>query len=169
MDFFAFYFKMKSSGFGAFGFKIGRKLRLMRIDYDNDLLWQILVREIYVLMKHYKSIENLQPQFLSLKETKALPKKETVLKCEPFTDLTIDTHSTSSWNCLLRFCQLSYINVLESGYFMNNGKDCDQYFILDFNTSEAILYIKTSDGKIKEHEKATINEIMEFLKTKDNS
>ena len=43
---------------GSFGYKIGKKIRLMRVNYDADLLWQILVREIYVLIKHYKTIED---------------------------------------------------------------------------------------------------------------
>ena len=45
---------------GVFGYIIGRKKRLMRVENDADLLWQILVREIYVLMKHYGSKELLQ-------------------------------------------------------------------------------------------------------------
>ena len=44
---------------GAFGYIIGKKKRLMPVNDDADLLWQLLVREIYVLMKHYKSIDDL--------------------------------------------------------------------------------------------------------------
>ena len=40
---------------GAFGYIIGKKKRLMTVNDDADLLWKILVREIYVLMKHYKT------------------------------------------------------------------------------------------------------------------
>ena len=38
---------------GAFGYIIGRKKRLMQVKNDADLLWQVLVREIYILMKHF--------------------------------------------------------------------------------------------------------------------
>ena len=30
---------------GSFGYKIGRKVRLMHVQFDADLLWQVLVRE----------------------------------------------------------------------------------------------------------------------------
>jgi hypothetical protein len=147
---------------GSFGYKIGRKLRLMRVQKNADLLWQILVREIYVLMNHYKTIDSLQLQFESLKEVKNKPKKEAINKCAPFTDISVDIETTESWQCLLWFCQSSYINVLECGYFMNNGNECDLTFILDFNTKEVRLYRKESVGKITEYNRATINEIMEF-------
>ena len=40
---------------GAFGYIIGKKKRLIYVNDDADLLWQILVREIFVLMNHYKT------------------------------------------------------------------------------------------------------------------
>ena len=154
---------------GSFGYKIGRKLRLMRITEHADLLWQVLVREIYVLIKHYQTIESLQLQFENLKEAKNKPKKDTIEKCEPFTEhytinlsLQDDKYSINSWDNLLRFCQMSYINVLESGYFLNNGDEKGPTFIIDFNRKEVILYSKDSNNKIKEYNKATLNEIMEF-------
>ena len=48
---------------GTFGYIIGKKKRMMYVHCDADLLWQILVREIYVLMKHYGSKEALQTAF----------------------------------------------------------------------------------------------------------
>jgi len=56
---------------GSFGYKIGRKVRLMKVQYDADIFWQVLVREIYVLMKHYGSIEALRQVFENLKEAKS--------------------------------------------------------------------------------------------------
>lgn len=147
---------------GSFGYKIGRKLRLMKVNYDADLLWQILVREIYVLMKHYGSTELLKESFEKIKEAKGKPKKETIEKCKPYTDLTVSEKSTNDWYCLTRNCQHSFINILESGYFLNNGQDSGLIFVLDFNTNSAILYSKGFNNKITEHEKATIQEIMEF-------
>ena len=55
---------------GSFGYKIGRKVRLMHVEYNADLLWQILVREIYVLKKHYGSIELIQQAFEKLEDAK---------------------------------------------------------------------------------------------------
>ena len=57
---------------GSFGYKIGRKIRLMHVQYDADLLWRILVREIYVLMKHYGSKEALQTEFEKIKTIKGV-------------------------------------------------------------------------------------------------
>jgi hypothetical protein len=55
---------------GVFGYIIGKKKRMMDVKNDANLLWQILVREIYVLMKHYKTKETLQDAFETIKVTK---------------------------------------------------------------------------------------------------
>jgi hypothetical protein len=61
------FIKYKEMGAqGSFGYKIGRKVRLMQVQRDADLLWQILVREIYVLIKHYGTIEALRQAFEEL-------------------------------------------------------------------------------------------------------
>ena len=146
-------------GQGSFGYKIGRKIRLMHVQFDADLLWQILVREIYVLMKHYGSIDSLREAFTNLLEAKNKPKPEAIQKCKLFTDLEKDS---SDWYCLTRHCQHSFINILESGYFLNNGKGSDLVFILDFNTISVRFYGVDYEKKKTEYEKATIDEIMEF-------
>jgi hypothetical protein len=147
---------------GSFGYKIGRKIRLMRVQYDADMLWQILVREIYVLMKHYGSIESLLQAFKNLKEAKNKPNPEAIEKCKMFTDLEVSYQTTSDWYCLTRHCQHSYINILESGYFLNNGENLGLVFILDFNTNSVRYYGVDYEKKTTEYEKATIDEIMEF-------
>lgn len=144
---------------GSFGYKIGRKIRLMYVQYDADLLWQILVREIYVLMKHYGSIDSLREAFTNLLEAKNKPKAEAIEKCKIFTDLD---KNTSDWYCLTRHCQHSFINILESGYFLNNGENSGLVFLLDFNTSSVRFYGVDYEKKTTEYEKATIEEIMEF-------
>ena len=58
---------------GAFGYIIGKKKRLMIVNDDADLLWQILVREIYVLMNHYKTKEELQQAFEKIELAKNKP------------------------------------------------------------------------------------------------
>jgi hypothetical protein len=154
---------------GAFGYKIGRKLRLMTVQFDVDLLWQVCVREIYVLMKHYGSIELLREAFEKLIEAKGKPSLQAIEKCKIFTDSTISSISSISnqsmedWNYLTRYCQHSFINVLESGYFLNNGnKDDVIIFLLDFNTNSVRFYKKKIGKKEIEYEKATIHEIMDF-------
>lgn len=147
---------------GTFGYKIGRKIRLMHVDCDADLLWQILVREIYVLMKHYGSIELLREAFENLLEAKNKPKPEAIEKCKVFTDLNVSNKSRSDWYCLLRHCQHSFINILESGYILNNGEQSGLVFLLDFNTNSVRFYGKDWEKNETEYEKATIDEIMEF-------
>ena len=147
---------------GSFGYKIGRKIRLMHVEYDGDLLWQILVREIYVLMKHYGTIESLREAFINLSEAKNNPKSEAIEKCKIFTDLNVSQKNKSDWYCLTRHCQHSFINILESGYFLNNGSGSDLVFILDFNTNSVRFYGVDYEKKTNEYEKATIDDIMEF-------
>lgn len=147
---------------GSFGYKIGRKIRLMHVQFDADLLWQILVREIYVLMKHYGSIETLREAFTNLLEAKNNPKPEAIEKCKMFTDLEVSNKNTGDWYCLTRRCQHSFINILESGYFLNNGQKSGLVFILDFNTNSVRFYGVDYEKKKTEYEKATIDEIMNF-------
>ena len=146
---------------GSFGYKIGRKIRLMKVQQDAELLWQILVREIYILIKHYGTIDALKKSFENLKEAKGKPKQEIIEKCKPFTDINISNQTTNEWHCLMRYCQHSFINILDSGYFLNDGSDSGLVFILDFNTNTAQLYSK-GFGKVTEHERVTIDEIITF-------
>jgi len=147
---------------GSFGYKIGRKIRLMHVQYDADLLWQTCVREIFVLMKHFGSVDLLKEAFENLKEAKNKPKPEAIEKCKPYTDLTVSYQNTDDWYCLTRNCQHSYINILDSGYFLNNGGNFGLVFILDFNTNAVRYYGVNYEKKTTEYEKATIDEIMEF-------
>ncbi len=147
---------------GSFGYKIGRKVRLMRVHYDADILWQTCVREIFVLMKHFGSIDLLREAFENLKEAKNKPKPEAIEKCRPYTDLSMSYQNTQDWYCLTRNCQHSYINILDSGYFLNNGGRIGIVFLLDFNTNSVRYYGINYDNTEEEYEKATIDEIMEF-------
>jgi hypothetical protein len=148
---------------GSFGYKIGRKVRLMKVQYDADIFWQVLVREIYILIKHYGSIEALRQVFEKLKDAKNKPTIEAIEKCKVFTELNVSNKNTSEWCCLTRYCQNSFINILESGYFLNNGIADDGFvFMLDFNKNMVRFYGKDWKNNTTEFEKATIDEIMEF-------
>lgn len=147
---------------GSFGYKIGRKVRLMHVQYDADMLWQTCVREIFVLMKHFGSTELLRDAFENLQEAKNKPKLEAIEKCKPYTDLTVSYQNTGDWYCLTRNCQHSFINILDSGYFLNNGQKSGFIFLLDFNTNSVRFYDIDWEKKEHEREKATIDEIMEF-------
>jgi hypothetical protein len=144
---------------GVFGYIIGRKKRIIHVQYDADLLWQILVREIYVLMKHYGSKEVLQSMFEKIKTTKSTPKKEDIEKVKMFKDFE---NENDEWSILLRYCQSSFINILEAGCIINQKEEYGQCFILDFNKGSVSFYGKRHDKKDEIFETATIEEIMEF-------
>ena len=147
---------------GAFGYKIGRKLRLMNVNCDANILWQILVREIYVLMKHYGSIDILRDKCKSLIKAKKTPTPEAIEACKMFADLYITPTHAHDWTYLTRYCQHSFINVLESGYFLNNGQELGMIFVLDFNTNTVNFYGNNFENKITKYQSNTIDELMEF-------
>lgn len=147
---------------GSFGYKIGRKVRLMHVQYDADLLWQTCVREIYVLMKHFNSIDLLREAFEKLNQAKNKPKHDAIEKCKPYTDLTVSNESTDDWQNLTRNCQHSFINILDSGYFLNNGEKSGLIFLLDFKTNSVRFYSIDFDKKENEINSATIDEIMDY-------
>ena len=118
---------------GTFGYVIGRKKRLMHVQNDAELLWQILVREIYILIKHFGSKELLQAAFEKIKVVKSEPKQEDIEKCKMFTNLEIFGNDYD-WPKLLHYCQGSFINLLEAGFILKQDIDEMGYiFILDFN------------------------------------
>jgi hypothetical protein len=148
---------------GSFGYKIGRKVRLMKVHGHADLLWKILIRETYVLLQHFGSIDALKNAFFELKDAKNKPKLSDIEKCKIFTDLNISNVSMNDWSSLTRFCQHSFINILESGVILNNGKLNDAYvFLIDFNTNCVRFYGVDYKEKETEYEKATIEEILTF-------
>ena len=147
---------------GTFGYVIGRKKRIMRIQNDAELLWQILVREIYILIKHFGSKELLQKAFEKIKVVKSDPKQSDIEKCKMFTNLEIFGNDYD-WPKLLHYCQGSFINLLEAGFILK--QDIDEIgftFILDFNKRQVKFYNKKLDGKIEDLNNASIEEIMDF-------
>jgi len=147
---------------GTFGYIIGKKKRIMHVQNDADLLWQILVREIYILMKYFGSKQLLQEAFEKIKVVKSDPKQADIEKYKMFTNLeTID--SKYDWSKLLYYCQGSFITLLESGSILK--QDIDEIgftFILDFNKGQVKFYNKNLHGKIEDLNNASIQEIMEF-------
>ena len=164
---------------GSFGFIIGRKNRFMQVEDDADILWRILVREMYVIMKHYNfTKERVQEAFEKIKVCKGTPKKTDIKKCRKFANMENESYESyesyetnegnegnefnkmNEWTNLLRFCQCSFINLLESGYILLKDEDTnkdDYKFEFDFNKWEARFYEKNVLI-----ERATIEEIMGF-------
>ena len=153
---------------GTFGYVIGRKKMIMRVQNDADLLWQILVREIYILMKHFGSKELLQKAFEKIKVVKSDPKQSDIDKYKMFTNLESNFIETG-WSELLHYCQGSFINLLEAGSIFKKDVDEIGYvFILDFNKDCVKFYNKNLHGKI-ELNTASIEEIMGFEEMPDIS
>ena len=154
---------------GTFGYIIGRKKRIMRVQNDAELLWQILVREIYILMKHFGSKELLQESFEKIKVVKSEPKEADIEKCKIFTNLE-SINSEHGWPELLHYCQGSFINLLETGSILKQDVDEMGYvFILDFNKGQVKFFNKNLHGKIEEISQASIEEIMDFEEMPDIS
>ena len=140
-----------------------KKKRLMRVNDDADLLWQLLVREIYVLMKHYKTKEDLQKAFEAIVVAKNKPNFGQTQQCKCFTDFENSDDDDWNWSALLRYCQSSFINILESGHILNEKHGVyGHIFLLDFNKGEVSFFYKDCDGKDKEIDSAKIEEIMNF-------
>ena len=147
---------------GAFGYIIGRKKRLMQVKNDADLLWQVLVREIYILMKHFQTKEALMSAFEKIKTTKLIPKEIDIEKLRIFTNLEAPTNYEKDWSIILHHCQSSFINILEAGYIVNNANENGLILMLDFNKGSVNYYSKDLNGKITNIESATLEEIQNF-------
>ena len=76
---------------GTFGYIIGRKKRFSKVNDDAELLWQILVREIYVIMNHYGSDKEILKEAFEkikvIKDSSASPKSCDIANCKKFTNL----------------------------------------------------------------------------------
>ena len=147
---------------GVFGYIIGKKKRLMKVSDDADLLWQLLTREIYILMnKCNYNKEALQEAFSQIKvikyQTDKKPKftKDELERIKYFNDYEISETN-------LRFCEASFINILEAGHIIKEPEEYGYVFILDFNKGAVRYYKKEIDGKIIELDSATLEEIMQF-------
>jgi len=134
---------------------------MMHVQQDADLLWQILVREIYVLIQHFKTKELLKEEFEKIKTAKnSKPKPCDIEKCKIFADFE---SKSDDWSKYLYYCQSSFINILKAGYILNSPDDIvGEIFILDFNKAIVNYYRKDIDGKIKQYQTVTLEEIMEF-------
>ena len=156
---------------GVMGYIIVKKKRLVHVQSDAELLWQLLTREIYVLMKHYKSIDDLKKEFKKIKMVKVNnPKPDDLEKCKYETDFELlNDEKVNPWYAILKFSQNSFINMLETGFILNQTDEYDNVFILDFNKNEVRLYnnntiINNTNKKsnITMIKTATLEEILNF-------
>lgn len=147
---------------GTFGYIIGRKKCFMRVNTDAELLWQILVREIYVIMKYFGNKDLIQEAFEKIKVIKRkngsynLPKQTDIQKYKKFTNMESEIND---WENILYFCQSSFINLLECGHILLEKEEepSGYHFEFDLNKWEARFYWKKDL-----YECANLEEIMNF-------
>jgi hypothetical protein len=134
---------------GVFGYKLKNKKYLMYVQYDADMLWNVLIREIYVLLQHYGTVDSLRKAFQNLIQinTNKKPNNQIIEKCKMFTDLNVSTRNINDYYCLMRHCQGSFINILCCGYFLNDGLKTEYEFgfLLDFDENNAVFYNNESE------------------------
>ena len=120
---------------GCFGFIIGNKKYFMHVQYDAYALWDILLKDFYILLKHFSSIDAIQSAFESIIiiENDETPDLKAIEKCKYFTNLEVSYKTTKDWHCLLYACQKSFIYLLEAGYMVNTGHLNGYVIALDFN------------------------------------
>lgn len=151
---------------GSFGYKIGKKVRLMKVNEDANLMWRIAVRELYVLLRHYETVPALREAFASIKviqDRSKSPSKEVVARCVLFTKREMDLGEEKDWSSITRYCQQSFINVLEAGVMLNDGvKTRGLILLFDLNTETVRWYDVDEKGNETEYDRATVAEILEF-------
>jgi hypothetical protein len=105
---------------GKFGYIISGKMYLMHVQYDANMLWDLLIRDLFILLSHF-SVNELKEKFqqIIIVETETEPTPTDIEKCKYFTNLSVSYRSTSDWYCLLYECQKSFIYLLEAGYIIN--------------------------------------------------
>jgi hypothetical protein len=142
---------------GTFGYIIGRKKRFTKVNEDADLLWQILVREIYVIMNHYNSDKEAVKE--AFEKIKIVKESTPLSKCEKYKKFTNFESLSNDWQTILHFCQSSFINLLEAGHILSEKEDepTGYHFEFDFNKWEARFYWKKDLL-----ENAALEEIMTF-------
>jgi len=141
---------------GVFGYIIGKKKYITYVHYDANMLYDILIRELYLLLNKFGSIEVLQTEFEKIKivDDVDYPTIEDKEKCKYFTDLEMSSQTTNDWYCLLRGCQSSFINLLEAGYIKTQEEEYGYVVILDFDKK-----VLVASGDF-EYKSLTMEEIM---------
>jgi hypothetical protein len=132
---------------GLFGFYYKGKYYIMYNHYDSYYsggLGENLFNEVMLMFSNNEIdiwIEKLQKLKIISDEDK--PTEEDIEKCSIYTDLSVSHQSTSDWYCLLRKCQGSLKNILDSGYLLIDSEyeseeslkeECFGYiYVLDFD------------------------------------
>lgn len=117
---------------GRFGYILSGKMYLMHVQYDAYVLWEFLLNDLYILLKHF-TIEQLKEKFQQIKIVDKTPTPEAIEQCKYFTNLDVSYKRTSDWYCLLYECQKSFIYLLEAGYIINTDHKYGYVIVFDFD------------------------------------
>ena len=117
---------------GVFGFYYQGRFYVIYNHWDSypEGLGQSVVGELFDVL-HAGNLEQWKALVSQLKVVGdgIKPTAEDIEKLKPYTNLSVSDRSTDDWYCLLRDCQGSLKEVLESGYCLNH---CDNNRLDDF-------------------------------------
>ncbi|SNW62242.1 Hypothetical protein ORPV_338 [Orpheovirus IHUMI-LCC2] len=133
---------------GLFGFVYKGKYYVAYNHYDSypDYLGQLILDEIKAMLKCGSFDEWLEMAKRIKVVGNVNPTAEDINLLKEYTDLSVSRQSTDDWYCLLRKCQGSLKNVLESGYILNHveedGSPCfEEYaYLLNFDNKTFDFY-----------------------------
>lgn len=131
----------------------------MHVNSNSELLWKQLTREIYVLLRHYGSSDELRKAFSNLYHPEGPPSSFARERCKYYSDLDSSKQSYNDWYCLMKYCQGSFINILDSGYFLDNGNEAGLIFMLDLD-KEIIYFYYQSETYSEIIDETSLDELM---------
>lgn len=124
------------------GYKINDKIYAVHTRmYNIDNLWNVCLREVHLLINKYKTFDNLKNAFENIIQVEYFPNAEDIKKNEIFLNVVRDNNDNIDWVNLTKYCQCSFINILESGNIFNVYDSANNLIILlDFDTNQLIQY-----------------------------
>lgn len=108
---------------GFFGFILNGIKYVTYVQHDAHNFYDDLTKEICIILKYFKNVENIKKAFQKLKfvSENDIPTDEDIEKTKYFHDLEINSTTKYNWNYLLKKHQNSFIKILESGYVLKSG------------------------------------------------
>lgn len=134
---------------GLFGFCHKGKYYMVYNHWDSypNGLGNQLIEEILTAIKNgdfdnwSKKLDNLK----IIDDHSSLPSENDKKNLSKYTCLSVSSHNDNDWYCLLRHCQGSFKNVLESGYLLNccpSGEMYEEYaYVINFDTGHFDFYV----------------------------
>ena len=135
---------------GVFGYILGKKKRYMHIQFDANIAYNVLIRELYILIKHFGDVDKLKEEFDKIKNGSGIPTKQNIDKTKYYSNFNVSMQSTYDWYCLLKYCQMSFINIIDCGFMLNCRDEYGYIFTLNFNTNR--ITFKNNNRIIYDHD-----------------